>query len=215
VRVPLLVLTSILSSGALLLRSGERIPITGPATRDGGRIVFRTAGGSLFSLPVEEIDFAATARDSSAAPEDVTARRPLSLKASPEEKRRLIAALEQNHAGTPPPAPPAVTPAPERAATADDEWSWRHRAGEHQESITRARENLELLIHRAEDLRAHITSLVSLGYKPSQFTYDTTELQNAIDQIPAATLEVTRAERAYEQFRDEARQRGILPGWVR
>jgi len=36
-----------------------------------------------------------------------------------------------------------------------------------------------------------------------------------LDQIPAAELEVTRAERANAQFRDDARKQGILPGWLR
>ena len=72
-----------------------------------------------------------------------------------------------------------------------------------------------MLVQKAEALRAHISGLLSLGYKPNQFSYDSTSLESVLDQIPYAELQVTRAERAYDEFREEARVKGILPGWLR
>ncbi len=74
---------------------------------------------------------------------------------------------------------------------------------------------MDLLESRAAELQAKIHSLVALGYKPAQFTYDTTELQRTRDRLPYARLEVTRALRANEQFREDARREGVLPGWLR
>jgi len=68
---------------------------------------------------------------------------------------------------------------------------------------------------KAAALRAHIGGLLGLGYKPAQFSYDTTVLAYTEEAIPNAELAVQRAERAYEQFRDEARRLGVPPGWLR
>ena len=68
---------------------------------------------------------------------------------------------------------------------------------------------------RVSELQNKIQGFISLGYKPSQFTYDSTQLQNTLEQIPYARLEVTQAIRAYDQFREDARREGILPGWLR
>ena len=43
---------------------------------------------------------------------------------------------------------------------------------------------LDLLRTRAEQLRAHIAGLLSLGYKARQFTYDSTQLEATLAQIP-------------------------------
>jgi hypothetical protein len=150
-------------------------------------------------------------------PSSVIANRPdlQKLKVTEAERLRLITALEQNHAGVEaaplrladiPPAPPVNT---------DEEWSWRKRAKAYEESIREAKENLDMLRQKAEALRSHITGLLSLGYKPNQFSYDVSVLQSTLDQIPYAEVAVTRAERAYAEFRDEARVKGITPGWLR
>ena len=39
--------------------------------------------------------------------------------------------------------------------------------------------------------------------------------EDTLEAIPSAQLEVQRAEREYDQFRDEARRRGVIPGWLR
>jgi hypothetical protein len=216
----LLLTTMALPANVLVLRSGHRIETAGPLRIENGRVIFRSPDGALFSLPKSEVDLDASR---AAMQPGLTARAEerLRLRVSEEERKRLLAELEQNHSGQAGPVaalalavrgPAAEAPPPEGGG---DEWSWRNRAREHEETITRARENLEMLQQRAAQLRAHIAGLASLGYKPSAFTYDTTVLQATIEQIPYAELAVTRAERAYAQFRDEARRRGVQPGWLR
>jgi hypothetical protein len=104
---------------------------------------------------------------------------------------------------------------PREPESKGDEWSWRFAARAHEEAILRAKENLALLRDRVEVLKRQIEQFVALGYRPKQFSYQSTELQLTRDQIPAAELEVTRAERANTQFREDARKQGILPGWLR
>ena len=154
---------------------------------------------------------------SNTTPSSVIANRPdlQKLKVTQAERQRLIAELEQNHTGREAaPLRLADLPPAEPKNTAE-EWSWRNRAKSYEESIRRAKENLDLLQQKADALRSHIAGLLSLGYKPAQFSYDATSLQDAVDQIPYAELAVTRAERAYDDFRDEARVKGIMPGWLR
>src|SRR5207245_3011757 len=141
------------------------------------------------------------------------------LKVSPDEARRLLKELEQNHSGTPTsPRQLYIPPGPtteERAQSTEDEWAWRRQARSYEEGVRRAQENLDLLYDKAGALKAHIAGLLALGYKPSQFSYDTTQLAYTIEQIPSAQLEVQRAQRAYNQFRDDARRLGVAPGWSR
>jgi hypothetical protein len=150
-------------------------------------------------------------------PQSILANRPdlQKLKVTEAERQRLIADLEQNHVGVE--APPLrlrdLPPAAPR--NTDEEWSWRNRAKAYEESIRRAQENRDLLVEKATALRSHIAGLLSLGYKPNQFSYDSTSLQSTLEQIPYAELEVARAERAYSEFREEARVKGIMPGWLR
>ena len=68
--------------------------------------------------------------------------------------------------------------------TKREESQWRREARFHEEAVRRAQEELFLLETRIEDFRNKIQTLTSLGYKPPQFTYDTTQLQQAIDQLP-------------------------------
>lgn len=154
---------------------------------------------------------------SNPAPSSVIANRPdlQKLKVTGVERQRLIAELEQNHSGRDAAPLRLADLPPEPRTNTDEEWSWRSRAKAYEESIRQAKENLELLQQKADALRSHITGLLSLGYKPSQFTYDAGALQSALDQIPYAELAVTRAERAYADFREEARVKGITPGWLR
>ena len=72
-----------------------------------------------------------------------------------------------------------------------------------------------MLLDRAEQLRSEISGLISLGWKPASFTYQTTLLAYTEEAIPAAELAVTRAQRLYDQFREDARRMGIMPGWLR
>jgi hypothetical protein len=143
------------------------------------------------------------------------------LKVTEAERDRLLRELEKNHSGTPAaPQKPLdeVLPPPSKREVEEskqEEWSWRNRARGYEEAVRRAEENVGLLRDRVEQLEQQIIGFTQLGYNPRQFTYQTTELQYARDQIPAAELEVTRAKRAWDQFRDDARRQGVLPGWLR
>ena len=215
----------------LILRNGDRYSIDGPIREEHERVIFRQAGGALYSIPLAEVDLSATR--AAAMPQTVVvvrpepavapvkSKEPVKLKVSDAERDRLLRELEKNHSGTP--APPQksldeVMPPPtprEAEAAKQDEWSWRNRARGYEEAIRRAEENLGLLHDRIEQLEQQIIGFTQLGYKPRQFTYQTSELQFARDQLPAAQLEVTRAKRAWDQFRDDARRQGVLPGWLR
>lgn len=211
----LLLLTALtIQTPALILRSGERIDVDGSVRVEQGKVIFRS-GGALYSVPEDEVDVVATR--AAAAVTVVKADATMRLKVSEAERIRLLKELEQNHAGTPgtatlPPLPPAPPESPRASA---DEWAWRRDAQMYEESIRRAREELELLKTKAAQLRGHIAGLLSLGYKPSQFTYDSTQLQYTLEQIPRAELELARAERAYAQFKENARRQDVPPGWLR
>ena len=208
----------------LVLRSGDRIPVDGKPVEKDGVVTFRS-GGLLYSMPATEVERIETEEEAAkAAPEQKAEpkKEPIRRRAvSEEERKRLLAELEKNHTGTAKPpdqAAPRLDPPPTKEEAKElkrEEASWRREAREHEETIRRARENLELLENRAIDLQNKIQSFISLGYKPSQFTYDTTQLQYTLDQIPYARLAVTQAIRAYDQFREDARREGILPGWLR
>jgi hypothetical protein len=206
-------LAPILLLVTLVLRSGARIDMDGPFRQEEGRVVFRS-GGILYSLAASEVDFEATRAAANVPP--IKAEVPGRLKVTPEERDRLLRELEKNHSGTPAkPEPPARIVPPPPPQNDEDEWAWRRSARAHEEAVRRAKEELQLLQDRAEQLRAQIRGFLSLGYNPRQFSYQTTELQLTLDSIPRAELEVQRAQRAYDTFREDARKMGILPGWLR
>lgn len=213
-----LLLLLVLNS-TLVLHSGDRIPVEGKPVEKDGVLTFRSAG-KLYSLPASEVDRVEEAGTAAAVekPEVSEATRkapaPRRRAVSEEERRRLLAELEKNHAGTAPLPPPAPT-REEAKEMRREESSWRREARFHEEAVRRAREELDLLENRALDLQTKINFLVSQGYKPKQFTYDTTQLEQTLAQLPYARLEVTRAIRAHDQFREDARREGVMPGWLR
>jgi hypothetical protein len=197
----------------LILRDGTRFEVDGPIREEGGRIIFRS--GTLYSIPVREVDMEAT-RAAVTRTVLVTVDQDRKLKVSAAERDRLLRELEQNHSGGPVQALNLEKVVePREAPDKGDEWSWRSAARAHEEAIRRAKEDVALLRDRAEMLKRQIEQFVALGYRSHQFTYQSSELQVTLDQIPAAELEITRAERANAQFRDDARKQGIMPGWLR
>jgi len=204
--IPLLLLAT-----TLVLRSGDRISVEGTITESAGRVVFRAIDGTLYSLASSEIEsIDAQAPTTAPAPEKKK------LKLSAEERERLLRELESNHEGVAAPlAQRQPSPLPPAKDQTEEEWQWRRESRAHEEAVRRAKENLELLLDRMERLQGEIRGLLGLGYKPQQFTLQTTQLQDTRDQIPYAQLEVTRAQRELAQFRDDARKRGIMPGWLR
>lgn len=199
----LLTLTS-----TLVLRSGDRIVVEGTPREADGVYTFRS-GGLLYSLPASEV---LRIEDAPAAVKEKPTKK---LRVSEEERKRLLEELAKNHEGQPPQPQKLLDAPPPPPASDPDEAHWRARARAHEENIRRAQEDLALLETRAEELRNQIHSFVSLGYQPRQFTYQTTQLARALEQIPAAKLEITRAERAWQEFQEDARKAGVLPGWLR
>ncbi|HYO79490.1 MAG TPA: hypothetical protein VE010_23690 [Thermoanaerobaculia bacterium] len=211
-------------TSTIVLRSGDRIPVEGAVREENGVVTFR-AGRLWYSVPAAEVERIEKESDkvtvSAPAEPAKTAkpRRPLAV--SEEERKRLLAELEKNHSGVaqePLPIPREIPQPPSRAEAAAqrrEENYWRREARAHEESIRRAYEDLALLESRVEELREQIHSFVSLGYRPRQFTYQTTQLERTLQQLPYAKLEVTRAQRAFDQFREDARRQGVMPGWLR
>ncbi|HEX7150980.1 MAG TPA: hypothetical protein VF618_05790 [Thermoanaerobaculia bacterium] len=198
----------------LVLKSGERIETDEPARTESGVVVFKVEG-QLFSMPAAEVDAEATRRAAEEKPPEVETTK--KLKVTPEERDRLLRELSKNHSGTPaaPLKPSANLDVVEPKVAPEDEATWRRRAKRHDEAVLRAKEELQLLHDRIEALRAEINTFLMLGFRPHQFTWQASRLVRAQEQIPRAELEVTRAERARAEFREEARREGVLPGWLR
>jgi hypothetical protein len=200
----------------LILRNGTRFEVDGPIREEQARIIFRTSG-RLYSIPLTDVDLDAT-RAAVTKAIVVTSDSGKKLKVSAPERDRLLHELEQNHTGKPSSAATAERlPEPREAAepTNGDEWSWRAAARAHDEAIRRAKENVELLRTRLSALQQQIQQFFALGYRANQFTYQSSELEITQSQLPAAELEVTRAQRENDQFREDARKQGIMPGWLR
>jgi hypothetical protein len=203
----------------LVLQSGSRIAVDGPVREENGFVYFRSAG-TLYSLnaaDVLRIERATPQPEPKSATKKDVKPTPRRLRVSDEERRKILEELEKNHSGTPtvlddPPPPPSKA---EVQQLQREEWDWRRDARAHEEAVRRAREELQLLENRIEQLRSEIHSFVSQGYKARQFTYQTTELVRAQERLPYAQLALERARRAQDQFLDDARRMGILPGWLR
>jgi hypothetical protein len=216
----ILLLTATLSTArpipttTLILHNGTRFDVDGPIREEQDRVIFRT-GGSLYSIPLGDVDLDAT-RAAVTKMVIVTNDGDRKLKVSAAERDRLLRELEQNHSGKPAEELKLEKVAePREAPDKGDEWSWRAAARAHEEAVRRAKENVDLLRDRAEALKHQIEQFFAIGYRPNQFTYQSSELQLTLDQIPAAELEVTRAQRDFDQFREDARKQGIMPGWLR
>ena len=219
----------------LVLKSGTRIPIRGDVTLRDDQAVFRSANGTLYSIDASEIDLDASVRATfevraprprvePSEPEPAPFARGRALKVSEEEKKRLIADLEKSRATPSARQKKAAPPPPARAYPAEttvevedkgDEWEWRRESRRHQENLRQRREELDLLVQKERDLNDRILGFLSLGYRPEQFTLQVRDLEFTRNQIPYAELAVRRAERELNQFMDDARRQGILPGWLR
>lgn len=205
----------------LVFRSGHQIEVVGPVNYQRDTAVFRAASsGALYSIPSSEIDRPASDRATELANRREEEKRK-KLKVTPEEAKRLIDELQQNHGGTAPPrqatleTPPVAQTEQEKKVDSADEWRWRREARTYDEGVRQAQENLDLLESRIRATEDRITGFLQLGYKPAQFTYDTSQLQQMREAIPDAELALRRAERARAQFLDDARRQGVLPGWLR
>jgi hypothetical protein len=205
-------------ASVLVLRDGLRFNVDGAIHVENGRATFRV-GGTLYSVPAGDVDLEATRVVGAEVQQPAKVPERNRLRVNESQRDRLLRELEQNHEGKPAPAealriPPGPTAA-ERAQSSEDEWTWRGRARGYEEGIRRAQEDLNLLMQRVARLQAQISGFLSLGFKPNQFSYQTTQLAYLQEQIPDAELQVQRAQRLYAQFRDDARRQGVTPGWLR
>lgn len=206
-------LHALLLVSTIVLRSGDRIAVDEAPRTENGVLIFRSAG-QLYSLPVTEVDEEATR--TLAAREEKKEESVRRFRVTGEERRRLLEDLQKNHSGTPMPTPPSLLNVPPaEPASSPEEWSWRRQARGHEEAVRQAKEEVALLHEEIARLRSEILFFVSQGFKPRQFTWQTTRLEYARERLPRAELEVRRAERAWEQFRDDARRQGVMPGWLR
>jgi hypothetical protein len=228
----------------IVLQSGDRLPVRDEVRVEDALVIFRAAGGPLYSIRISEIDLAGTERVNTTGTMDTRPTGPrrspdqaradlekmfegrsLSNRAivvSEDEKQRIIEEASRSR-GVPVPLPElpsmssVATPPGERPAAAGsrDEWYWRERARSFEDRVRLAKEELALLVHKERRLQDEILGLLSLGYNPNQFNLQVLQLAHTRDSLPRAQLQVERAERDLARFRDDARRQGILPGWLR
>jgi hypothetical protein len=210
-----------ISTPTLVLTDGHRIPVDGAVQMENGRATFHSNGG-LFSIPANEVDLDAT-RAAAASP--VITVRPdekKPLKLNEEARKKLIADIENNHSGKAAPAEAISVATPingearaEKDAKAAEEWRWRQDARSHEQAVRDAQDNVNLLRDEIEKLKSQVTGFVALGYDSHQFTYQTSRIVHLEEQLPYAEKELARAQRLNDEFREDARKQGILPGWLR
>lgn len=209
---------------ALELRGGEVLISEMPPVRDGTRVIVRM-NGRVLSLAAEEVvrsypfrppDTVASARERPDGglreDRDAVSRRFAAL-SRPDSRQ----ASAPSHAPPPQLIPAPVTdPGPRADAPPEREESyWRNRSRVANERVIQAREELKLLVDREQRLNDEMLALLSLGYDESAMGRHAWQLQTTRDSIDYATLEVRRAERALQDFQEEARREGIYPGWLR
>ena len=222
----------------LVLESGELIPILEIVSVENDRILYRDGAGVLYSIPLDDVDLTATTdpdrsphrndlREVSEPVENEIVQRtadqlPVSgFRVSDEERDQIIREFERSAGpGTPPQLDETPSDDSEPDLTIEvtdesDEWHWRNESLRLQEQIEQAKESLESAVRRERQLNDTILYYAGntgdgTGY--SQLIY---ELENLRSRIPRLELAVERAEREHRRFRDEARQRGVLPGWLR
>lgn len=218
---------------AIVLLSGHRIAVEGEVREDGNRLVFKTAGGKLYSVPISEIDVEASLapeekKEPTPAPAPTADARPLprrQIKVTDEEKRRLLDELAKNRSGQPAPEQRALTREglEEELERADrkresDEASaerWRARARERREALQRGRDRLAALQEQERRLQDQILQLSSMGYSGDQMSAQILQLEQTRGMIDRAREAISAAERAWAQLEEDARRAGALPGWLR
>lgn len=213
------------ASQVLVLRSGERLEIVGEVRKDGDRVVFKSRNGTLYSLPASEIDEQATlAAAIATAPQAEKARLPKRLKGDAATKKRLLSELSRSR-GTP--VPPAAAPAPteskpsssddaaKEAAAAEEEETWRRNARALDEQVASAEQRIRDLTERERALNDGILAMLAMGHPQEHLGLQARELQDTKSFLEQAKQELERVTRERAAFQDDARRRGILPGWLR
>lgn len=211
---------------ALVLRSGDVITVSGRLEVSGDKVIFRS-NGTLYSIASDEIDFDATDEYAERLVRPLPDEEPKSrLKVSPEERDRLLRELEKAKPSlasiasrpslqAPPQAVQAYVPPTPSREEREEERYWRQRSVAEKENVLQRQEDLAYLTQKEQQLEDNILGLMSIGYKPNEFSYQVLQLERTREQLERARLEVERAERQLDQFKEEARREGVLPGWLR
>jgi hypothetical protein len=213
------------ASQVLVLRSGERIEVLGELKKDGDRVVFKARSGTLYSLPASDIDEKATLAAAAATPrKDARAPLPKRLKGDAATKKRLLSELSKSR-GTPSPAAPApavsaskpsaVDEAAKEEALAAEEETWRRNARALDNQVADAEQRIRDLTERERALNDGILSMLAMGHPQEHLGLQVRELQDTQSYLEQAKRELERVTRERAAFQDDARRRGILPGWLR
>jgi len=126
---------------------------------------------------------------------------------------------------TPSATPPCATPAPVTAPAAGGpptteapdargtEDYWRSRASRARAAITDAEANVRQLETRVAGLRNDMSPVGTND--PNRLQTREAELGRAITELEAAQRSVTAAQQALADLEEEARRKGVPPGWLR
>ncbi|MHB0970464.1 MAG: hypothetical protein ACYC7A_17910 [Thermoanaerobaculia bacterium] len=208
----------------LVLRTGERIAISGEPRRDGDTIVFRSRSGALYSIAASDVDEKATLAAAETL-QDTSTRSvlPKRLKGDAATKKRLLADLSKSR-GTPvapPPLPPPSAPgdaaadaAKEKALAAEEE-TWRRNARALDERVASAEARVEYLAEREKAVNDEILAMLALGHPQEHLGLQVRDLQDTKSFLEQARRDLEAAKQERARFQDDARRQGILPGWLR
>ncbi|HEU5161600.1 MAG TPA: hypothetical protein VFV54_00505, partial [Thermoanaerobaculia bacterium] len=195
-----LLLAAALAAGPVdrvLLRSGQVIAVSGQIRQADGKLLFRSPAGVLYSIAIEEVDFAAMAqtgpKEDPIEEMDRETRHPAKkLNVSPEERDRLLAQLEKKKGTSPgkaellsPEPPEKEKPKPSKAPDPAAEERWRAEARAAREAVESRKRELEALKQRATTLEDQLRTLLSSGYDPSLLSAQALELDNTKNRIEA------------------------------
>ncbi len=212
----------------VVLRSGQAIALAGDIRIDGGKVLFRSPAGVLYSIAVEEVDFEAMERTKPAEDPieklDQGARHPVKkLNVSREERDRLLAELSKKQ-GDPRPDPEVLSPGPPkvsepgtaaREATKGAEDRWRAEARAARAAVATREAELRELRARAQQLEDQLRTLLSSGYDPNTLSAQAEALDLTRNRIDATEKALRGAQRDLADLQDRARKTGVMPGWLR
>jgi hypothetical protein len=223
--VLLLAVTLLGDIDALILKSGHQLPVNGPVTLENGKLVFRHPSGVLYSIAASEVDLEATreARGQEAEAEatgEAAEPRPVrKLRVSAEEKERILREMEQSRGVPSPPQSPEAEPSrrtePVSATPRPDEAYWRGQSRRLEQQVQQHQENITLLTQQVRRLEDQLLAFLAMGVPPDQFGQHVLRLEDSRARLQQARLALSSAEREWDDFREQARRQGILPGWLR
>jgi hypothetical protein len=108
-------------------------------------------------------------------------------------------------------SPAAAAPAPVAAEPAMDEQGWRDR-------MSTARQTLESNEQMAEGMQSRVSALqtdVTNRDDPAQQATLRTQLQRALAELDRLKKQIETDKKAIAKVQDDARRKGVPPGWVR